>query len=221
MKVYAESEQERWEVPYLPIDPTDVGRTYESIIRINSQSGKGGIAYVMEKEYGMVLPKRMHPEFARLVQRTSDEKGTEIRPEAIWEVFEQEYLAEEKPLALGHNTIGEDNVDGASRVSVEAVVVVDGAERTVRGAGNGPIDAFADALKRTGFPFSVTSYSEHALSTGSDSKAAAYVEVERPEGVVAWGVGIDNNIHRASFKAILCGLNRAMRREEKMHNEQG
>ena len=221
MKVYAESEQERWEVPYLPIDPMDVGRTYESIIRINSQSGKGGIAYVMEKEFGMILSKPMHPEFARIVQRTSDEKGTEIRPETIWEVFEQEYLAEEKPLALGHSTVGGEDADGASRVSVEAAVLVDGVERTIRGAGNGPIDAFADALKGAGFIFRITSYSEHALSTGSDSKAAAYVQVERPEGVVAWGVGMDNNIHLASFKAILCGLNRTMRREETMEDVPG
>ena len=215
MKVYEETKQRHWEVPYLPIDPSDVGRSYESIIRINSQSGKGGIAYVMEKEYGMVLPKQMHPEFASLVQRLSDEKGTEILPKTIWEVFEQEYLAKENSPSLRRSTIGGDEVDGARRLSVEAVVLVDGVERAIRGVGNGPIDAFANALKEAGFALRVTNYSEHALSTGSDSKAAAYVQVEWPEGVVTWGVGIDNSIHLASFKAILSGLSRAIERGAK------
>jgi 2-isopropylmalate synthase len=215
MKVHAETEQRHWEVPYLPIDPSDVGRSYESIIRINSQSGKGGITYVMEKEYGMVLPKQMHQELADLVQHLSEEKGTEILPESIWEVFEQEYLAKEKSLSLRRSTIGGDDADGTRGVSVEAVVLVDGVERTIRGAGNGPIDAFAHALKEAGFALRITNYSEHALSTGSDSKAAAYVQVEWPEGVVTWGVGIDSSIHLASFKAILRGLSRAIERGAK------
>ena len=215
MKVYEETKQRHWEVPYLPIDPSDVGRSYESIIRINSQSGKGGIAYIMEKEYGMALPKQMHPEFASLVQHLSDEKGTEILPKTIWAVFEQEYLAKENSPSLKRSTIGGDDADGARRLSVEAVVLVDGVERTIRGVGNGPIDAFANALKEAGFALRVTSYSEHAMSTGSDSKAAAYVQVEWPEGVVTWGVGIDNSIHLASFKAILSGLSRAIERGAK------
>jgi hypothetical protein len=124
MKVYEETKQRHWEVPYLPIDPSDVGRSYESIIRINSQSGKGGIAYIMEKEYGMVLPKQMHPEFASLVQRLSDEKGTEILPKTIWAVFEQEYLAKENSPSLRRSTIGGDDADGSRGVSVEAVVLV-------------------------------------------------------------------------------------------------
>ncbi|HUJ67981.1 MAG TPA: 2-isopropylmalate synthase, partial [Syntrophorhabdales bacterium] len=218
MKAYAETEQRHWEVPYLPIDPSDVGRSYESIIRINSQSGKGGIAYVMEKEYGMVLPKEMHPELADLVQRLSEEKGKEIRPETIWEVFERNYLAKEESLSLRRSTIGGDDADGAQQVSVEAVVLVDRIERTIRGAGNGPIDAFVHALREAGFALRITSYSEHALSTGSDSKAAAYVQVEWPEGVVTWGVGIDNSIHLASFKAILSGLSRAIKgRAKRQH----
>ena len=215
MKAYAETEQQYWEVPYLPIDPSDVGRSYESIIRINSQSGKGGIAYIMEKEYGMVLPTQMHPELADLVQQLSEEKGTEILPETIWEVFEQEYLVKEGSLSLRRSTIGGDDVDGARRISVEAAVFVDGVERTIRGTGNGPIDAFAHALNEAGFPLRIANYSEHALSAGSDSKAAAYVQVEWPEGVLTWGVGIDNSIHLASFKAILSGLGRAIERGAK------
>jgi 2-isopropylmalate synthase len=210
MKAYARTGGQSWEVPYLPIDPTDVGRTYESIIRINSQSGKGGIAYVMEEEFGMVLPKKMHPEFAAVVQRLCDEKGTEIRPHAIWEVFEREYLSNKGPLCLKQSVTKENDGAGASRVFVEAVILVDGSEKAICGTGNGPIDAFADALKQTGFPFRVTDYSEHALSSGSDSRAAAYVRVEGQDKAAAWGVGLDTNIHVASFRAILSAVNRAM-----------
>ena len=141
----------------------------------------------MEEEFGMVLPKQMHPEFAAVVQRLSEEKGTEIRPHPIWEVFEREYLSERGPLCLKQSVTKENDGTGGSRVFVEAVILVDGSENAICGAGNGPIDAFADALKQTGFPFRVTDYSEHALSSGSDSRAAAYVRVEgrrtrRPHG---------------------------------------
>ena len=213
MKAYTGTGRQGWEVPYLPIDPTDVGRTYESIIRINSQSGKGGIAYVMEEEYGMVLPKQMHPEFAAIVQRLSDEKGTEILSHAIWEVFEKEYLSERGPLCLKQSVTKEGEGAGTSRVFVEAVILTDGAEKAICGTGNGPIDAFADALKQAGFLFSITDYSEHALSFGSDSKAAAYVRVEGKNKAAAWGVGLDTNIHVASFRAILSAINRAMAKE--------
>ncbi len=212
MKIYRKDRPQLWEVPYLPIDPTDVGRSYESIIRINSQSGKGGVAYVLEKEYALVLPKQMHPEIARVVQRVADESGREVRPQTIWEVFEREYLSERGALRLKTSTVSGEGATGAPPVSVEAVIIVDGAERTIRGAGNGPIDAFAGALKGAGFLLRITGYSEHALSVGSDSKAAAYVQVECPQGAVAWGVGMDNNIDLASFKAILSALNRAMER---------
>jgi 2-isopropylmalate synthase len=214
MKACAKKPQQLWEVPYLPIDPADVGRTYESIIRINSQSGKGGVAYVMEKEHGMLLPKEMHPEFAGLIQRLSEESGTELPPAAIWQAFEGEYLARTNPFSLKHSAIHQDGTTGGEDgegVRVEADIFIDGTARTISGKGNGPIDAFADAMRAAGFPFRVTSYSEHALSTGSDSKAAAYVCLEGGEGALAWGVGMDTNIHTASFKAILSALNRGSR----------
>jgi 2-isopropylmalate synthase len=208
MKAYAGTGRKSWEVPYLPIDPTDVGRSYDSIIRINSQSGKGGVAYIMEEEYGMVLPKQMHPEFAGIVQRLSDEKGTEIRPQVIWEAFEREYLSDRGPLCLKQSTTREKDGVEASRVFVEAAILVDREERVMCGTGNGPIDAFVDALKQAGFLFYVTDYSEHALSFGSDSKAAAYVRVEGQDKAAAWGVGLDTNIQVASFRAILSAINR-------------
>jgi 2-isopropylmalate synthase len=208
MKACGEKPRQLWEVPYLPIDPKDVGRTYESIIRINSQSGKGGVAYVMEEEYGMVLPKQMHPEFAAVIQRLSDESGTELSSRTIWEAFEREYLGNQEILVLRHRIEDEDSIDGPTPVSVEATLLVDGTESAIAGKGNGPIDAFTDGLNRAGFPIRVTNYAEHALSTGSDSKAAAYVRVEATDGEAAWGVGVDTNIHLASFKAIVSGLAR-------------
>jgi 2-isopropylmalate synthase len=212
MTACAKEGQTLWEVPYLPIDPVDVGRTYESIIRINSQSGKGGVAYVMEKDYGMLLPKEMHPEFAGMIQRLSEESGKELPSGTIWQAFRREYLARERPFALRHSIVREENGKG---VRIEARVLVGDAERVVLGKGNGPIDAFAAAMRSAGFPFRVTSYSEHALSVGSDSKAAAYVCLEVSEGAQTWGVGVDANIHRASFKAILSAMNRTALRERR------
>ncbi len=210
MKVYREAKSVYWEVPYLPIDPSDVGRTYESIIRINSQSGKGGIAYVLEKEYGMILPKQMHPEFAGIIQKISDAEGTEILRDAIWEAFEKEYLGRTEPLSLKRCAVKADGDRCApSGASIEAVIVEGGRERTIRGEGNGPIDAFTNAVRCLGFDFRLADYHEHALSQGSDSLAAAYVRMEDGEGRSWWGVGLDGSIDLASFKAILSALNRA------------
>ena len=193
-----------WEVPYLPIDPADVGRTYESIIRINSQSGKGGVTYVMEEEYGLRLPKEMQPEFGRAIQTITDRTGKEMTPSVLWEAFLDEYMKSDSPYSLGKSKIrqkGEDEVDISSEISSNGIVT------TITGKGNGPIDAFSNALrKHLGIDFTLLSYYEHAIEKGSDSRAAAYIRIER-EGIQRWGAGIDTNIDRASFKAILSALN--------------
>jgi 2-isopropylmalate synthase len=209
MKVYREEKPECWEVPYLPIDPSDVGRTYESIIRINSQSGKGGVAYVLEKEFGMILPKAMHPEFADMIQHLSDEGGKEVSAAAIGKVFEKEYLNAGGTLELIRCAVS----DGPDGASVKAVIAAGGAKKTIRGEGNGPIDAFVAALLSLpsfGFELRVSDYHEHSLSQGSDSKAAAYIRLEGRDGQDWWGVGTDHNIHLASFKAIVSAVNRAV-----------
>lgn len=212
MKAYCEDSPEYWEVPYLPIDPSDVGRTYESIIRINSQSGKGGVAYVMEKEYGLVLPKMMHPEFGRLIQSLSDRTGGEVFPEMIRKTFEETYLRATSPLCFKSCQITKNAVNG-SNVSVseiKAAIEIDGAEKNIKGTGNGPIDAFCNALRNgLSLNFRLTAYHEHALEEGSDSRAAAYVQIEDDGGRPVWGAGTDTNIDIASFRAIVCALNRS------------
>ena len=210
MKRYEQGKHRYWEVPYLPIDPSDVGRSYESIIRINSQSGKGGVAYVMEKEFGMVLPKQMHQEFASIIQRVSDSVSKEILPEVIWEAFEKEYLTDRGPLILKGCTVrGSDAEPPATEI--DALIIQEGRERKIGGRGNGPIDAFSNGVRSLGFDFSVVRYAEHALSVGSDARAAAYVQVEDGEARTWWGAGVDQSIHVASFKALVSALNRAVR----------
>jgi 2-isopropylmalate synthase len=212
MKRYEQTKARYWEVPYLPIDPTDVGRSYESIIRINSQSGKGGVAYVMEKEFGMVLPKQMHPEFASIVQGVSDSVSREILPDAIWEIFVHEYLSEAGQLVLKGCTVKGSDAHSPD-AEVEATVILQGREMKVSGTGNGPIDAFSNALTMVGLDFKVVHYAEHALSVGSDARAAAYVQVEDGHRGAWWGVGVDHSIHVASFKAIVSALNRAAQKD--------
>lgn len=206
------SETNFWEVPYLPIDPADVGRTYESIIRINSQSGKGGVAYLMEKEYGLKLPKEMHPEFARIIQDISDKTGDEVTASMVWDAFEAEYLHADQPYSLAHCKIGQyGSDDNVCVVEISASVrnkenIID-----IAGRGNGPIDAFSNALKsKVGLTFRLMSYYEHAIDKGSDSRAAAYIQIDS-NGKQCWGTGIDTSIDRASFKAILSALNRSSR----------
>ncbi len=195
-----------WEVPYLPIDPSDVGRTYESIIRINSQSGKGGVAYMMEKEYGLKLPKEMQPEFGRVIQAITDRTGDEVTPPMMWEAFAGEYLKADKPYSLGKCRTSQ---NGGDEIGIDAIVFVKGSENRITGRGNGPIDAFSNALRnQIGIDFTLQSYYEHAVEKGSDSRAAAYIRIEC-NGRQSWGVGMDTSIDRASFKAILSALNRA------------
>lgn len=211
LKARAEERSVAWEVPYLPIDPSDVGRTFEGVIRINSQSGKGGAAYVMEKEYGFSLPKAMHPEFGRMVQSMAEKVGGEVTPEKIMEVFDAAYLRRDVPFSLVRCSVS-DRATGedAGTTMIDAVILVNGEERMIAAQGNGPVDAFTRALrKETGLDFRIESYSEHALERGADSHAAAYIGVGTNEGNTIFGAGVDTSIDRASFKAVLSALNRA------------
>ncbi|GAC1303069.1 MAG: 2-isopropylmalate synthase [Vulcanimicrobiaceae bacterium] len=199
-----------WEVPYLPIDPTDVGRTYEAVIRINSQSGKGGVAYVMQHDYGYDLPRAVQIEFGRTVQSLSEESGTEISPAAIIKAFTDEYLAATAPLRLVEYHVAD---DGAGRTTIEATVGDGSGIRTLWGTGNGPIDAFVEALSRDiGAEVTVGDYHEHAVGSGANAAAVAYVEVSTA-GHIHYGVGRDPSIVTASLRAIVSGVNRAVRIE--------
>ncbi|HEX4699183.1 MAG TPA: 2-isopropylmalate synthase [Actinomycetes bacterium] len=195
----------RWAVPYLPIDPKDVGRSYEAVIRVNSQSGKGGVAYVMRTEHHLDLPRRLQIEFSQAVQARTDANGGEVSPAQMWAVFEAEYLSATTPVALNsHHTSSVADADDELDVNV----LVDGVKKQLRGIGNGPIAAFVNALHSVGFDVRVLDYAEHALSAGGDARAAAYVECAIGERIL-WGVGIDANIVTASLKAVVSAVNRA------------
>ena len=198
-----------WEAPYLPIDPFDVGRNYEAVIRVNSQSGKGGVAYIMKSEHQLDLPRRLQIEFSRVVQAQTDEQGGELTPAQIGEAFTKSYLDQTGPLELISVTNRSEN-DGSTQL--EAVVRDQGKEVTISGDGNGPVSAFVDAIGDLGYRVRVLDYHEHALSQGGDALAAAYVECEVGEGEsaqVVWGVGRDANIVSASLKAVAGAVNRA------------
>jgi 2-isopropylmalate synthase len=197
-----------WEVPYLPVDPEDLGRTYEAVIRINSQSGKGGVAYVMLHDFGYDLPRAMQIEFGKTVQAFSERSGTETEPAEIRDLFEREYLAHSGPLQLlDYHTAD----DGNGRATIEATIGERGGLRTIWGRGNGPIDALVDALGRDlVVELSVRNYHEHAVGAGADASALAYVEAV-VAGKPYYGVGRDPNIVRASLVAVVAGLNRAIR----------
>jgi 2-isopropylmalate synthase len=200
----------RWAVPYLPIDPKDVGRTYEAVIRVNSQSGKGGVAYIMKSERQLDLPRRLQIEFSGVVQRHTDTEGGEVSPEQIWEIFQDEYLPNPAApwgrLALrNHRSAADEDTD-----HLDISVVLDGAEMQLAGSGNGPIAAFVTALAGVGIDVRVLDYAEHALSAGGDAKAAAYLECAVGDRVL-WGVGVDPNIVTASLKAVVSAVNRAHR----------
>ncbi|MCL6549731.1 MAG: 2-isopropylmalate synthase [Acidothermus cellulolyticus] len=195
-----------WEMPYLPIDPKDVGRSYEAVIRVNSQSGKGGVAYVMKTEHHLELPRRLQIEFSRVIQNHTDTVGGEVSPAEMWKIFEAEYLAPTEPLALlSHHTSAA--VDDKDTLTVE--VRYQGERRLLEGTGNGPIAAFVDALADLDIDVRVLDYAEHALSSGGDAKAAAYLECAINDRVL-WGVGIDPNIVAASLKAVVSAVNRAV-----------
>jgi len=212
MRACKESKSGLWEVPYLPIDPTDVGRTYESIIRINSQSGKGGIAFVMEEEFGFKLPKAMHPEFGMIVQEVMDKKGGELPSDEIEKIFKHEYLVVHHPYELVDFRVLQRHIDpleDQSTAKIEAEIKVDGQLTTIEGSGNGPVNAFCSGLQDGVTPrFKLRSYHEHALNLGSSSRAVAYIELETDEKKRIWGAGIDTDIIIASIKAVLSCLNR-------------
>ena len=195
-----------WEVPYLPIDPADVGRTYESIIRINSQSGKGGVAYILEKNYGYQLPKAMHPEIGRIVQTLSDEKGQVLEADEILEVFKKTYFEVDEHISFIDYTLTSDN----GKSSCTLTYKLNGKKIISQGLGNGPIDACRDALrKECNHDFSIKSYSEHSCGDKSSAKAIAYIEIQNKELLSCFGVGADNDITIASIKAMFCAINRA------------
>ncbi|MGY0502704.1 2-isopropylmalate synthase [Nocardia sp. FBN12] len=196
-----------WEVPYLPIDPKDVGRTYEAVIRVNSQSGKGGVAYIMKTDHGLVLPRRLQIEFSQAIQSITDGEGGEVTPKEMWDVFATEYLNPILPLERIKQKVTAAETDGGVD-SIVATVKVEGAEQEISGSGNGPLAAFVDAIATVGFDVRVLDYSEHAMSAGDDAQAAAYVEVAIGDKVV-WGVGIATSITTASLRAVVSAVNRA------------
>jgi len=199
-----------WEVPYLPIDPKHVGRTYEAVIRVNSQSGKGGVAFIMKAEHGFDLPRRLQIEFSKTIQAITEDSGTEISPSAMWEAFQRVYLPESARYALKSHELS--SVAGSDGARIVAQVAVDGTVRTVTGAGNGPIAAFVAALRSgLGVELDVVDYAEHALGQGADAGAAAYVETVDGEGALRWGVGTHPNIITASLRAVLSALGRRAR----------
>jgi 2-isopropylmalate synthase len=198
-----------WQVPYLPIDPKDVGRTYEAVIRVNSQSGKGGVAYIMKADHGLNLPRRLQIEFSQEIQKITDGEGGEVSPKEMWDVFAQEYLEPITPLEqIRQHVVAADEDGGVD--SITATVKVDGVEKEISGEGNGPLAAFVDALGTVGYDVQVLDYAEHALTAGDDASAAAYVEV-RTGGSTSWGVGIAPSITTASLRAVVSAINRANR----------
>ncbi|MGA9311540.1 MAG: 2-isopropylmalate synthase [Pseudonocardiaceae bacterium] len=202
-----EVDAHRWEVPYLPIDPKDVGRTYEAVIRVNSQSGKGGVAYVMKAEHQLDLPRRLQIEFSRIIQQHTDTDGGEVSPQRIWDIFAEHYLDRLTPLRVLRHQLSD---DGEGHDEICASVMVEGEEHPISGSGNGPIAAFVDALAALGFDVRVLDYFEHAMSAGDNAAAAAYVECTVNEQVL-WGVGVSGSIVTASLNAVVSAVNRTLR----------
>ena len=196
-----------WEVPYLPIDPKDVGRTYEAVIRVNSQSGKGGVAYIMKTDHGINMPKAMQPEFSAVVQNITDSEGGEVNSKNMWDIFATTYLDLDTPLDLASYRIDAAEEEGED-TRVSAVVSYEGARREVQGSGNGPIAAFANALEQIGIDFEVQDYSQRARTAGDDADAACYIYAD-VDGTSAWGVGIAGSTTRASLEAIVSAVNRS------------
>ena len=195
-----------WEVPYLPIDPADLGRSYDAVIRVNSQSGKGGMAYLLEQEFGLQLPRRLQIEFSRAVQKVADASGREVAAADIHAIFKAEYFDQVTPFAYGaHKMVEDSSLDEPVQVDVE--LLENGAKIARKGSGNGPIDAFVHAL---GLEIKLMDYHEHAIGSGADARAACYVELRLANGPTLFGAGIDSNIVTASFKAVLSAVNRQL-----------
>jgi 2-isopropylmalate synthase len=209
-KALQASNSKVWEVPYLPIDPADLGRTYEAIIRINSQSGKGGIAYILKSDYGIDMPRLLQVEFSKVIQQIADETGKEILPSLIWETFRKEYLENRTPVDFASHTTVPDSDHPDLRL-IDAEVTYNGSKRKISGRGNGPIAGYVDALgKNCGIQIKVRDYHQHATGAGSDAQAVSFIEAETGEGRVLWGVGMDANIVTASLKAVTSAANRSV-----------
>ena len=201
-----QSNNPQWEVPYLPIDPADLGRNYEAVVRINSQSGKGGVAFLLEKDHGVSLPRRLQISLSQKIQKLADESGKEISSPEIWKIFEENYL---KPINnfsyVKHSSTTSDDIH-----SLELTMIINGNEKKIKGSGNGPIDSFISGLSSNlDVSIKVSDYQQSAISSGSDAKAAAYIELEK-DGKTFWGVGIHPNTTRASFDAIIVGLSKLL-----------
>ncbi len=196
-----QSEEDRWAVPYLTIDPKDVGRSYEALVRINSQSGKGGIAYILERDFGFELPKSMHPQVGKFIYDIADSESRELTPEEVLEVFENTFVNTKAPLALISHTLAPDN-------SITAIIQHNGNEKEIKGSGNGPINALAHALESAGIKdFQVTDYRSHALRGGSDADSAAYIQIRHNDGRVVWGAGKHPSIETAGLNALITASN--------------
>ncbi len=201
-----QSNDPEWAVPYLPIDPADLGRSYEAVVRINSQSGKGGVAFLLEKDHGVSLPRRLQISMSQKIQKLADETGKEISSPEIWEIFETNFLKPKNNFAYqSHTSSTKDDVN-----ELEVKMIMNTEEVTVSGTGNGPIDSFVNGLsKELGINIKISDYHQSAISSGSDAQAAAYIELEK-DGQTRWGVGINPNTTRASFEAIIVGLSKIL-----------
>jgi 2-isopropylmalate synthase len=203
----AQKPETPWDVLYIPIDPGDIGRSYKAIIRINSQSGKGGVAYVLEHEFGFQLPKLMHKEIGKIINDLADEKKTELTPTEVHDAFVREYIDRKGPIAVGEIQ----HIERGHEVTCQASIAVYDKELQVIGKGNGPIDAFVHALHEAGVPpFELLHYAEHSLDTGAEARAISYIQIKTSRGHTWFGAGIDTNIELASIKALVSALNRAL-----------
>ncbi len=206
-------EYARFAVPYLPIDPKHVGRTYEAVIRVNSQSGKGGVAYVMKTEHGFDLPRRLQIEFSKTIQHVVEDSGTEISPATMWDRFQSEYLPAEPLFVLRSHELKTSSSEGHGHTSIQAQLDIEGDACSIHGEGDGPVEAFVAALldafgDRVGGEFDVLDYAEHAIGQGADTTAVAYLETVRGDGDIRWGVGRSSNITTASLRAVLAAFER-------------
>lgn len=205
-----ESNLPKWEVPYLPIDPADLGRTYEEVIRVNSQSGKGGVAFILERDHGLELPRRMQMEFSKVVQKISESTGSEVDSESILEAFDATFLQQTTPLSFVRHTSVSDDHDESMR-TLTADILFNGSPHTIHGQGNGPIDAFVDAIKvALGVDFRVVDYHQHATGVGADAQSACYFEIQAGKGATRYGAALNSNIVSASLMAVCSAFNRAV-----------
>ena len=203
----ADSERALWQVPYLLIDPQDIGRDYEAIIRINSQRGKGGVAYILARDFGLDLPKAMHPEVGEVINAAADADSRELNPDEVYAVFKNAYVNLSEPLAI--SAIDREDFSKTGEVRVEADIVYKGEQSTVAGQGNGPISAFVDALDQRGMKnFTLVDYRQHSIGSGSKTEAAAYIQIQQADGKVYYGCGVDPNIELAGLRALISAYNR-------------